>query len=123
MNRWSGSFLRVVFAFVIVVLAGIVSLSVRAILHSKSDRVTGILFLVATIFLVLFFERVSPSVYSGSVTRATRWWLMRVVIPMAFAIVVSILSSRMATLWFGLLIIFGVLVALFLHVSRRGGEL
>jgi hypothetical protein len=48
---------------------------------------------------------------------------MRVVIPMAFAIIVSILSSRMATLWFGLLIISGVLVALFLHVSRRDGEL
>jgi len=123
MNRWSGSLLRVVFAFVIVFLAGIVSLSVRAIFHSESDRVTGILFLVATIFLVLFFERVFPSVYSGSVTRATHWWQMRVVIPMAFAIIVSILSSRMATLWFGLLIISGVLVALFLHVSRRDGEL
>jgi hypothetical protein len=123
MNRWSGSLLRVAFAFVIVFLAGIVSLSVRAIFHSESDRVTGILFLVATIFLVLFFERVFPSVYSGSVTRATHWWQMRVVIPMAFAIIVSILSSRMATLWFGLLIISGVLVALFLHVSRRDGEL
>ena len=123
MNRWSGSLLRVVFAFVIVFLAGIVSLSVRAIFHSESDRVTGILFLVATIFLILFFERVFPSVYSGSVTRATHWWQMRVVIPMAFAIIVSILSSRMATLWFGLLIISGVLVALFLHVSRRDGEL
>ena len=115
--------MRVGFAFVIVFLAGIVSLSVRAIFHSESDRVTGILFLVATIFLVLFFERVFPSVYSGSVTRATHWWQMRVVIPMAFAIIVSILSSRMATLWFGLLIISGVLVALFLHVSRRDGEL
>ena len=123
MNRWSGSLLRVVFTFVIVFLAGIVSLSVRAIFHSESDRVTGISFLVATIFLVLFFERVFPSVYSGSVTRATHWWQMRVVIPMAFAIIVSILSSRMATLWFGLLIISGVLVALFLHVSRRDGEL
>ena len=123
MNRWSGSLLRVVFAFVIVFLAGIVSLSVRAIFHSESDRVTGILFLVATIFLVLFFERVFPSVYSGALTRATHWWQMRVVIPMAFAIIVSILSSRMATLWFGLLIISGVLVALFLHVSRRDGEL
>jgi hypothetical protein len=123
MNRWSGSFLRVVFAFVIVFLAGIVSLSVRAIFHSESDRVTGIFFLVATIFLVLFFERVFPSVYSGSVSRATHWWQMRVVILMAFAIIVSILSSRMATLWFGLLIISGVLVALFLHVSRRDGEL
>jgi len=123
MNRWSGSLLRVVFAFVIVFLAGIVSLSVRAIFHSESDRVTGILFLVATIFLALFFKRVFPSVYSGSVTRATHWWQMRVVIPMAFAIIVSILSSRMATLWFGLLIISGVLVALFLHVSRRDGEL
>ena len=123
MNRWSGSLLRVVFAFVIVFLAGIVSLSVRAIFHSESDRVTGILFLVATIFLALFFKRVFPSVYSASVTRATHWWQMRVVIPMAFAIIVSILSSRMATLWFGLLIISGVLVGLFLHVSRRDGEL
>jgi hypothetical protein len=40
-----------------------------------------------------------------------------------FGIIVSILSSRITTLWFVLLIISGVFVALLLRVTRRDGEL
>jgi hypothetical protein len=63
MNRWSGHLLRVVFAFVTIFLAGIISLSVRAIFHSQSARIFAITFLVAVICLFRFFERVFPSVY------------------------------------------------------------
>jgi ABC-type transport system involved in cytochrome bd biosynthesis fused ATPase/permease subunit len=51
MNRWSGGFLRVIFAFVIVFLAGIVSISVSAIFHSQRNVVTGITFLAAVVCL------------------------------------------------------------------------
>lgn len=124
MNRWSGSLLRIVFAFVIVFLAGIISISVGAILRSQSNRVIGITFLAAVACLVLFFEKVFPSVYSG--LRHRRWWQTRAgegVFVIALAIVISILSSKIATLWFGMLIVSGVLVALLLRVTRRNGEL
>jgi hypothetical protein len=123
MNRWSGAFLRVIFAFVIVFLAGIVSISVSAIFHSQRNVVTGITFLAAVVCLVLFFEKAFPSVYSGLRRGPSPWWQLRGVAGIAFAIVVTILSSRIATLWFGLLIISGVLVALLLRVTRRDGEL
>ena len=123
MNRWSGGVLRVVFAFVIVLLAGVVTMSVSAIFHSQRNLIVGITFLVAVVCLVLFFERVFPSVYSG-VRRGPRpWWQWRGSVGLAFAIIVSILSSRIATLWFGLLIVSGVLVALLLRVTRRDDEL
>jgi hypothetical protein len=52
MNRWSSDFLRVIFAFVIVLLAGFVSFSVRAAFHSKSDLITGITFFFTVVCLV-----------------------------------------------------------------------
>jgi hypothetical protein len=124
MNRWSVGLMRIVFAFVIVFLAGIVSISVSAILRSQSNRVTGIIFLAAVACLVLFIEKVFPSVYSG--LRQRRWWQTRAgeaVFVVALAFIISTLSSRVATLWFGLLIVSGVLVALLLRVTRRDGEL
>ena len=124
MNRWSVSLLRIALAFVIVFLAGIVSISVSAILRSQSNLVTGISFLAAVACLVLFFERVFPSVYPA--LRQRPWWQTRAgegVFIVALALIISILSSRIATLWFGLLIVSGVLVALLLRVTRRDGEL
>jgi len=124
MNRGSVGLLRIVLAFVIVSLAGIVSISVTAILHSQSNRVTGITFLVAVACLVLFFEKVFPSVYSG--LRRAPWWQTRAgegVFVIALAFIIGILSSRIATLWFALLTVSGVLVALLLRVTRRDGEL
>jgi hypothetical protein len=123
MNRWSGGVLRVLFAFVIVLLAGVVSISFSAIFHSHGNLITGITFLVAVVCLVLFFEKGFPSVYSGLRRGPRPWWQWRGSIVIAFAIVVSIVSSRIATLWFGLLIVSGVLVALLLRVARRDGEL
>jgi hypothetical protein len=113
-----------VLAFVIVFLAGIVSISVSAILRSQSNLVTGITFLAVVVCLVLFFEKVFPSVYSG--LRRRPWWQTRAgegVLVVALAFIISILSSRIATIWFGLLIISAVLVALLLRVTRRDGEL
>ena len=123
MNRCSVGFLRVVFAIVIVFLAGTLSISISAIFHTQSKVVAGITFFAAAVCLVLLFEKVFPSVYSGSMRRPTPWWQWRGSVAMALAIVVSILSSRIATLWFGGLIISGVMVALLLRASRRDGEL
>lgn len=123
MNSWSSGFLRVIFAFVIVFLAGVVSFSVRAALHSQSDRITGITFFVTVVCLVLAFERIFPSVYSGSARRPIPWWQTRAVFAVAFGIIISILSSRVATIWIGLTIIASALVALLLRASRRDGEL
>jgi hypothetical protein len=123
MNRWSGDVLRVVLAFVIVLLAGVVSISVSAVFHPQRNLITGIAFLAAVVCLVLFFERIFPSVYSGLRRGPRLWWQWRGSVAIDFGIIISILSSRIATLWFGLLIISGVLVALLLRVARRDGEL
>jgi len=124
MNRWLVTLLRIVLAFVAVFMAGIVSITVSAIFHSQSNRVTGITFLAAVASLVLFFEKVFPSVYSR--LRPRPWWQTRTgegVFVIALGFIISILSSRVATLWFGLLIVSGVLVALLLRATRREGEL
>jgi hypothetical protein len=122
-NRWSSGFLRVILAFVIVILAGVVSFSVRAAFHSTSDRITGITFVVTVACLVLTFERIFPSIYSRSVGRPTPWWQTRAGFAVIIGIIISILSSRVATIWFGLTIIAGALVALLLRASRRDGEI
>jgi catechol 2,3-dioxygenase-like lactoylglutathione lyase family enzyme/branched-subunit amino acid transport protein AzlD len=124
MSRWSVGLLRIVFALVMAFLAGIVSISVSAIFHSHSSLLSGITFVATIICLFLFFERAFPFVYSG-LSRPRPWWQTRAAelpIAIAFVFIISILSSRIATLWFGLLIISGLLVALLLRVTRRGGE-
>lgn len=123
MNRWSSSLLQVAFAFVIVFLAGVLSISAAAIFHSQSKFIVGIMFLVGVSCLVLLFERFFPSVYSRSRRPPEPLWLSRGVAAIVFGIIVSILSSRITTLWFVLLIISGVFVALLLRVTRRDGEL
>jgi hypothetical protein len=123
MNRWVGGVLRIVFAFVIVLLAGVFSISASAIFHSQRNLIMEITFLAAVVCLVLFFEKVFPSVYLGLRRGPRPWWQWRGSLVIPFAIIVSILSSRIATLWFGLLIVSGVLVALLLCVTRRDGEL
>ena len=124
MNRWSQSLLRIVFAFVIVFLAAGVGLSVRVVFRSQSERVFGIAFLCAVVGLVFFFRNLFPSVY----LYPKQWWLRpgrgpEAIVAVTFAFIVIILSSRIATLWFVILVISGVLVALLLHVTRRSGEL
>lgn len=124
MSRWSVGILRIVFAFAMVFLAGIVSISVSAIFHSHSGLLSGITFFATAICLFLFFERAFPLVYSG-LRRPRPWWQTRAAelpIAVALAFIISILSSRIATLFFGLLIISGLLVALLLRVTRRDGE-
>jgi catechol 2,3-dioxygenase-like lactoylglutathione lyase family enzyme len=124
MNRWSGSLLRVVFAFVIVFLAGIVSVSVSAVSHSHSGLLSGIAFFAAFMCLSFFLQRALPSLYSDW-KRPRPWWQTRAAeapIAIAFALIVSILSSRIATLWFGLLAISAVLVALLLRVTAGNRE-
>jgi hypothetical protein len=117
MGRRSASFLRIIFAFVILFLAGAVSVAVRAGLHSQSDRITGIAFLVAVVCLVLTVERIFPSVYTRSARRPIQWWQTRGAVVVISGVIISILSSRIATLWFGLVIVSGVLVALLLHAA------
>jgi peptidoglycan/LPS O-acetylase OafA/YrhL len=122
-NRWSSSFLRVVFAFAIAFLAAAISLAVRAALHTQNDRITGMAFLVAVVCLVLFFEKVFPAVYPSSLRRRTpRWWQLRAVWVVVFGIAISILSSRVASLWFGLTAVGSVLVALLLRATRDNSD-
>jgi hypothetical protein len=121
MNRWTGGLRRVLFAFVILFLAGFLTILVRAMFHSQNNRISGITFFVAVVGLCFGFERAFPSVYSRR--RPTQWWQTRWGIGLAFAIVASILSSRIAMLWFCLVMVSGVLIALLLHVTRRDGEL
>jgi NADH:ubiquinone oxidoreductase subunit 2 (subunit N) len=123
MNRWSRGLLQAIFAFVIVSLAALASISAGAIVHSRSNIFSGIAFLAAVVCLVLFFEKTFPSVYP--LVRRRPWWRGRAgegVVAMALGVVITILSSRIATLWFGLLIVSAALVALFLRVRRRSGE-
>jgi hypothetical protein len=121
MDRWTGGLRRFLFAFVILFLAGFLTLAVRAIFRSQNDRITGITFFVAVVGLIFVFERAFPSVYARR--RPTQWWQPPWGVGLAFAIVASILSSRMATLWFGLVMVSGALVALLLHVAGRDDEL
>jgi predicted enzyme related to lactoylglutathione lyase len=124
MRRWSVRLLRVVFAFVILFLADLASMSVSAIFHSHSSLLAGLTFLAAAVCLFFLLERAFPSVYSD-LRRPRRWWQTRaaeVPVAVAFALIISVISSRVATLWFGLLIISGGLVALLLHVITRQSE-
>lgn len=120
---WVRSPLRIIFA-VVIFLAATTSLFVRVIFHSQSERLFGIAFLGAYIALFLFFERLFPSVY----TYGKKWWqrpgrVYEGIFAVAFALIVGILSSRSATLWFGLLAISGVFVALLLRFTRKDSEL
>ena len=121
MDRWTGGLRRFLFAIVILFLAGFVTLLARTMFHFQNDGVTGITFFVAVLGLYFVFERAFPSVYLRR--PPTQWWQTRGGILLIFCIVVSILSSRIAMLWFGLVIVCGVLVALLLHATRRDGEL
>jgi|SRR5579862_6129117 len=124
MKDWVRSSLRIIFAIVIMFLAAAIGLFARVIFHSQNERLFGIVFLAAYIALFLLFEKLFPSVY----TYGNRWWqrLGRAyegIFAVAFALIVSILSSKVATLWFGLLAISGVGIALLLRMTRRDGEL
>jgi O-antigen/teichoic acid export membrane protein len=121
MARWTGGLRRFVFALIILFLAGFLTLVVRAIFHSQNNRITGITFLAAVVGLIFVFERAFPSAYSRR--RPTQWWQTRGTVAVLFGVVISILSSRIATLWFGLVIVSGALVALLLHMTRRDDEL
>jgi hypothetical protein len=124
MNRWSSGFLRVVFALVIALLGLAVSVGVRTALSAQNNGVAGIAFLITVICLVLFFEKVFPSVYaSSSRRRPPKLWQSRAVWVVIFGVMISIFSSRVASLWFGLTLVGSVLVALLLRAKRSSGEL
>jgi hypothetical protein len=124
MNRWSRSLLRVVLALVVISLAGIASAVVGALFHSHGGPVPGLAFVATAVCLLIFIQRTFPSVYPRHY-RPRPWWQTRAAegpFIIAFGILVSILSSRIATLWFGMLTVSGLLVALLLRVTNRGGE-
>jgi catechol 2,3-dioxygenase-like lactoylglutathione lyase family enzyme len=123
MSRWPVSLLRIVLAFVIVFFAAIVSISVNAVLHSHNEWLSGVTFFVAFICLSFFLQRTFPSVY----TYGRKWWqrpgrFYEGIFAVALALGVGVLSSKVATLWFGLLAISGVLVALLLRMTGRNHE-
>jgi NADH:ubiquinone oxidoreductase subunit 2 (subunit N) len=123
MNRWSRGLAQVIFAFVIVSLAALAGISAGAILHTQSNIIFGVAFLATIACLVLLFEKKLPSVYPCVKRRP--WWQGRMgeaVLVTALGMISSILSSRMDTIYFGLLIVSGCLVALLLHVRRKEGE-
>jgi hypothetical protein len=120
MNRWTGGLRRVLFAFLIVFLAGFLTVLVRAMFHFQNNRITGMTFLLAVVGMCFVFERAFPAVYSRR--RPTQWWQNRGVMGLAFVIVVGILSSWIATLWLGLVVVSGALVALLLHVTAIASQ-
>jgi len=124
MKRWSASLLRIFFAIVILCLAAAASVTVRAVFHPHSGLIPGIAFIATLIFALLYLERKFPAVYAG--LRQRPWWQGRLgeaIVGMVLAIIMSILSSKIATLWFGALIISGVLIALLLRATRKDDEL
>jgi catechol 2,3-dioxygenase-like lactoylglutathione lyase family enzyme len=124
MDRPSASLLRIAFAFVIVFFAGVITMFIRAISHSQSGALSAITFLAAFICLSFLLQRTFPSLYSN-LRRPRPWWQTRAAelpIAIAFALLVSILSSKIATLWFGLLAISAVLIALILRATARNQE-
>jgi hypothetical protein len=116
MNRWTRTFLQVFVALVILALAGLTSELIQAVFHLQTEIIPGAAFLVMALGLCLVYERTFPSVYSQ---RRRKWWQSRLIVSVALLAVVSISSSRIATLWFWLVMISGALVALFLH-AREG---
>jgi hypothetical protein len=121
MKRWSAGLFRVLFAFLMIFLAQIASISIGAIVHSHSGILSGLTFVVVFVCLFFFLERTFPSVYA-ELHRPKPWWQTRAAeapVAIAFAFLVSILSSRIATLWFGLLAISAVLLALLLRMTAR----
>jgi catechol 2,3-dioxygenase-like lactoylglutathione lyase family enzyme len=124
MSRLSASLLRVLFAFLMVFLAGIGSICISAIFHSHSGLLSGMTFVVVFSCLFFLLERTFPSVYSD-LNRPRPWWQTRAAelpVAIAFALVISILSSKIATLWFGLLAVSAVLVALLIRVTARNRQ-
>src|SRR5579863_4868208 len=98
MNRPSASLLRIIFAFVIVFFAGLITMFIRVAFHSESGALSGVTFLAAFICLSFFLQRAFPSLYSN-LRRPRLWWQTRAAelpIAIAFAILISILSSRIA---------------------------
>jgi hypothetical protein len=121
MGRSSGGLRRFFFALVILFSAGFLTFVVRAVFHSQNNRISGIIFFVAVVGLIFVFERAFPSAYSRR--PPAQWWQTRGTVTVLLGVVISILSSRIATLWFGLVIVSGALVALLLHMTRKDDEL
>lgn len=113
------SILSIVFAFAIAFTAGLATVAVTAILHSQNQLVAGVTFLVVAVALLYFIEKVFPTVYYPR-RHPRYWWENRGVVAIAAAIVFSVLSSLVASIWFGSVIASGALVALFLHFRRQG---
>lgn len=124
MNRGSIQLLRVVLALAVIFLAATASGFVAAIFHSQRGPIPGIAFFATALCLLILAQRAFPAVYPRHY-RPRPWWQTRAAegpFIIALGIAVSILSSRMATLWFGMLAVSGFLVALVLRLTNRGGE-
>jgi catechol 2,3-dioxygenase-like lactoylglutathione lyase family enzyme len=74
MRRLPNLALRVFFKMVILSLAGLVTFSLGAIFHFRSDTITGIVFLASAFGLFFVIEWCFPSVYSRSGRGAHTLW-------------------------------------------------
>jgi len=116
---------NITFALVIFSVAAILALALAAIVRSKSELLTGIAFFIAVACLLWCFEKAFPSVYRG-LRRQVPWWQTRAglrAVTLVLGLMISILSSRAAAVWFGLLAISGLLGALSLRATRKEDEL
>ena len=98
--------------------------AVGLLFHSHSNRLIGLAFIAAAASLVLLFEKTFPSV-NADLRRPRPWWQTRLggaVFILGLGVVISILSSRIATLWFSLIIVSAVLVALFVRAIDKDAE-
>src|SRR5579871_1487410 len=114
MNRGARSFLSIILSFAIAFVAALAAVAAATVLHSRSQIVSGGTFLLIAVALLHFVEKAFPAVYYPR-PYPSAWWQNRGVFAVAAAIVFSILSSTVASIWFGSVIVSGTVVALFLH--------
>lgn len=91
--------LRIILRIVIISVAVLVTVSVRAMFHVQSERITGITFLASAVGLYLIFERVLPSVYAQSDRNAPKSWTKKV-FTFADAVAVNVHDVAAAQQWY-----------------------
>ena len=121
MNRGARSFFSIVLAFTIAFVAAIAAVAVTKVLDSQSQFVPGVTNLVVAVALLYVVEKFFLKVYYPR-RHPRYWWENRGVVAIAAAIVFSILSSAVASIWFGSVVASGALVALFLHFRNGSRE-
>lgn len=80
MNQLSRNLVQILFAFIVVFLAGIAAVFLDALFHLHSQLIFGVTFFASIVFLLFTVERMLPSVYRGSRTREAQWWQNRGVV-------------------------------------------